>query len=240
MHRSPVGPGPLIYAHRGDRSRADDNTIEAFTLAVDAGAHGIELDVRRTSDGVLVLSHDPQLADLPPLCRLAFEDLREARPDVPTLADALAHIPPHVFVNVEIKNALHEPDFDASRSIVEQAIDVVRRRDDPSRVLLSSFDPEAVRASSRRTGILRGLLITSGIPLDAAISLATELDVDAIHPPYATFAIDPDRAISMARRAGLAVVVWDANTRVEIEVAASAGVDVIITDDPAMARAVVG
>ena len=240
MHRSPIGPGPLIYAHRGDRSRADDNTIDAFTLAVDAGAHGIELDVRRTSDGVLVLSHDPQLGDLPPICRLAFDDLHDARPEIPTLADALAHIPPHVFVNVEIKNAVHEPDFDASRSIVEQAIDVVRRKDDPSRVLLSSFDPEAMRSSSQRAGILRGLLITSGIPLDAAISLATELGVDAIHPPYATFAIDPNRAVANARRSGLAVVVWDANARVEIEVAAAAGVDVIITDDPAMARAVVG
>ena len=56
---SPLTPRPLIYAHRGDRTRAADNTIEAFDLAVEAGADGIELDVRRTIDGVLVVSHDP-------------------------------------------------------------------------------------------------------------------------------------------------------------------------------------
>ena len=239
MPHTPLGPGPLIYAHRGDRSRAADNTIEAFTLAVDAGAHGIELDVRRTADGVLVLSHDPAIGDLPPVFRMTHDELRAAAPTVPTLRDALAHIPPHVFVNVEVKNAIHEPDFDASRSIVEQAIDIVLRHDDPSRILLSSFDPEAVRTSRSRSSVLRGLLITKGIPLDAAISLAVELEVDAIHPPLATIDGDPAAAVASATRVGLATVVWDANTPAGVASAANGGADVIITDDPAMGRSVI-
>ncbi|MCL1598543.1 MAG: glycerophosphodiester phosphodiesterase, partial [Actinomycetia bacterium] len=57
MNRTPLTPTPLVYAHRGDRSRAPDNTLEAYGLAVEAGADGIELDVRRTADGVLIMSH---------------------------------------------------------------------------------------------------------------------------------------------------------------------------------------
>lgn len=239
MPRTPLEPGPFIYAHRGDRSRAADNTIDAFALAVDAGAHGIELDVRRTADGVLVLSHDPGVGDLPPVFRMTSEELRDAAPAVPTLREALAHIPPHVFVNVEVKNAVHEPDFDASRSIVEQAIDLVVRHDDPARILLSSFDPEAIRETRARASVLRGLLITSGIPLDAAISLAVELGADAIHPPLSTIAGDPQAAVASAARVGLATVVWDANTRAEVAAAAEGGANVIITDDPAMGRSVI-
>lgn len=240
VDRSPVSPATLIYAHRGDRSRAPDNTLEAFALAVDAGAHGIELDVRRTSDGVLVLSHDPAIGELPPIHRLRFDELRSIAPFVPSLSEGLAHIPPHVFVNVEIKNIVQQPDFDASRSIVHQTLALIDGEDDRHRILLSSFDPESVRSTPERATALRGLLITSGIPLEAAIRLATELDTRAIHPPMSTVAADPESAVAAARRAGLALVVWDANTPSEIHALAEAGVDVIITDDPAMARAVLG
>lgn len=240
MDRSPISPASLIYAHRGDRSRAPDNTLDAFVLAVDAGAHGIELDVRRTADGVLVVSHDPAVGDSRSIHRLVFEELRSVAPSVPSLSEALAHIPPHVFVNVEIKNIVHQPDFDASRSIVEQTLALIDREDDRRRILLSSFDPESVRSTPERASILRGLLITSGIPLEAAVPLAVELETQAIHPPMSTVASDPESAVAAAHRAGLALAVWDANTPSEIDMLARAGVDVIITDDPAMARAVVG
>ena len=240
MERSPIGPGPLIYAHRGDRTRADDNTLEAYALAVDAGAHGIEIDVRRCADGVLVLAHDPAVGHLPPICEMTFDELREAAPTVPTLAEGLAHTPPHVFVNVEVKNAVHEPDFDESRSVVEQVLSLIEAEDDPDRILLSSFDPGAVKLTPPRQSVRRGLLITSGIPLDSAISLAVELEAHALHPPYATIAADPSAAVAACHRAGLALVVWDANTAAEMAPSAEAGADVIITDDPASGRAIVG
>lgn len=235
----PLGPAPRIYAHRGDRSRAADNTLEAFALAVDAGAHGIELDVRRTADGVLVLHHDPAADGGPPFSTLAFADVRSTNPSIPTLEEALRAIPGHVAVNVEIKNAVHQPDFDASRSIVEQALAVVERVDDPRRILLSSFDPDAVRATPARVGVRRGLLITDGVPLDAAVQLAVELGAVAIHPPMSTVAGDPEGAVRRAGRSGLATVVWDVHTDDEVGALADAGAAVIIVDDPAMALSVV-
>lgn len=52
---------PLIIAHRGDSSHAPENTLAAFRRAIDAGADGIELDVRLSRDGVAVVCHDSSL-----------------------------------------------------------------------------------------------------------------------------------------------------------------------------------
>lgn len=50
--------GFINYAHRGASSYAPENTMEAFRLGLEMGANGIETDVQRTKDGVLVLFHD--------------------------------------------------------------------------------------------------------------------------------------------------------------------------------------
>ena len=92
-----------MYAHRGDRSRAADNTLEAFELAVDAGADGIEMDVQATADGELIIAHDPRHGTLPPFCELSFAELRDAAPEVPTLEETLLAVPRHIFLNIEVK-----------------------------------------------------------------------------------------------------------------------------------------
>ena len=51
-------PMPLNLAHRGLSYVAPENTLTAFRLAIQVGSDGAECDVHRTSDGVLVLSHD--------------------------------------------------------------------------------------------------------------------------------------------------------------------------------------
>ena len=48
----------LIWAHRGARTEAPENTLEAFALAAEQGADGIELDVHMTADGEIVVAHD--------------------------------------------------------------------------------------------------------------------------------------------------------------------------------------
>ena len=52
---------PLIIAHRGASKHAPENTFAAFKRAVEAGADGIELDVRLAKDGVAVVFHDSSL-----------------------------------------------------------------------------------------------------------------------------------------------------------------------------------
>jgi len=52
-----------VIAHRGASRMAHENTLAAFEMAAIAGADGVELDVRRTVDGVLVVHHDARVSD---------------------------------------------------------------------------------------------------------------------------------------------------------------------------------
>ena len=59
--KSVCGSGTVmtkIFAHRGASGYAPENTLEAFALAMDIGADGIELDVQMTKDGEVVVIHD--------------------------------------------------------------------------------------------------------------------------------------------------------------------------------------
>ena len=56
--------GPAIIVHRGAAAFAPENTLEAYAAALDYGADGCEVDIRRTADGVLVLFHDDMLDSL--------------------------------------------------------------------------------------------------------------------------------------------------------------------------------
>lgn len=56
--------GTILLAHRGATTLATENTLEAYAAAMDYGADGCEVDVRRTADGVFVLFHDDMLDHL--------------------------------------------------------------------------------------------------------------------------------------------------------------------------------
>lgn len=83
-----------IIAHRGAHDHAlgiIENTMDAFRRALNAGCWGIELDVRTTLDGILVVHHDPTLMRLwkqdVAISALTFEELRSIQPAIPTLAE---------------------------------------------------------------------------------------------------------------------------------------------------------
>lgn len=96
--------GPAIMVHRGAVAFAPENTLEAYAAAMDYGADGVEIDIRSTADGVLVLFHDDMLDRLTSgtgrlnsynYCDLLQLELRNlygtAGPEthIPTLASAL-------------------------------------------------------------------------------------------------------------------------------------------------------
>ena len=77
---------PLVIAHRGASSDRPENTLEAFTEARFQGADWVELDVRRSVDGVLVVHHDAHLADGRLIRETAADNLPRT---VPSLAESL-------------------------------------------------------------------------------------------------------------------------------------------------------
>src|SRR5215212_2876995 len=107
-----------VIAHRGASRAEPENTIRAFRRAARMGSDAVELDVRRTLDGALVVHHNPGLPD----CRvIAATDAADLPASVATLEAALDACA-GMWVNVEIKNDPAEPDFDPDDTIADQTM----------------------------------------------------------------------------------------------------------------------
>lgn len=95
---------PITFAHRGARSQAPENTLEAFGLALDLGASGLESDVWITRDGAAVLVHDGVTRQ--GLRRRALRDLDRSRlpASVPTLEELYAAHGTSMELSLDVKD----------------------------------------------------------------------------------------------------------------------------------------
>ena len=223
----------LVVAHRGAAQDAPQNSVQAFLDARRQQADGVELDVRRSRDGALVVNHDVDIPGKGPICDLLVADL----PDhVALLAEAMGACG-DVLVNVEIKNSADEAGHDPSGALVAQVLAELAELAYDGEVIISSFDLATVAAVRRLDPTMpTGLLLEPGANLDVAIEVAVEHGFTAIHP----FVIGcTAAAVERAHAAGIAVNVWTVNGAHDAEALVAMGADAIITDDVPMVRGVV-
>jgi glycerophosphoryl diester phosphodiesterase len=233
------GGRPLVYGHRGASAHALENTLSAFARARADGADGIELDVRLTADGELAVFHDQDLSRIAGrpgrLADMSWRELAEVRlpggERIPRLAEVLAETSP-LLVNVEIKH----PSWRRLREVVAAVATCAGR--DRERVLVSSFHPGAVALARTTTALPCGLLFHArqSRPLREAW-LAPLIRPHAVHPDRVL--VDA-ASISRWRTRGYAINVWTVDAADELRRLAALGVDAIITNDPAAARAALG
>lgn len=232
-----------MLGHRGASARETENTVAAFRRARADGADGVELDVLQCATGEVIVFHDDDLARLagrPDLvAETPYRVLRDiALPgggSIPTLEEALDACGPGLLVNVELK-ASHLP-FGAVAALVNAVARIVARTGAGGRVLVSSFNPWAVRDWMQRAPAVKaGLLFESGSPLPLRRAwLAPWLQPFALHPELAL--CRPERVASWKRR-GYLVAVWTVDDEAALRACRQMGVDAVITNDPGRARAV--
>ena len=202
---------------------APENTIEAFELAFELGADAVELDLRRTADGVLVVHHDARVSDGRVIVETGWRDLPSS---VPTLGEALDACAGG-WVNIEIKNDERDPDFDPDDRVAVELLAALAERE-RGRWLVSCF---------RLRTVDRCRLLDPSIP---TAWLTVELDADtvdlvasrghtAVHPWEPTVTAEQ---IERCHEAGILVNVWTCNAPDRFLALATAGADGIITDIP--------
>lgn len=228
---------PEIIAHRGASRERPENTLAAFRRAMELGADGVELDVRRTGDGLLAVHHDAALPDLGPLCERTLAELREVRPALPTLEESLDACAP-MLVNIEIKNFPRDPDHDPTERVAAAVVDLLHGRGGHDRVLVSSFSLDTIdRVRALDPAIPTGFLTMPAFdPVEGAV-LAAGHGHGAVHP--FVLALAGERAAAVVEQAHaleVAVNVWTVNDPAELRRLAAAGVDALITDVPDVAR----
>lgn len=230
----------LVFGHRGACLRAPENTLGAFALALDEGADGLELDVRLCASGELVVTHDPtfqrRAGDPRAVGAMSLADIRSldvgGGQRVPLLDEVLELARARgAAVNVEIKT-----NGPRGSEVAAAVAERLRRGATPREVLVSSFDPRALAVLRRRapgvpTGFLfgarQGWVLRSGLP-------AILVRAAAVHPEK--WLVDAG-AVAAWHRGGRRVNVWTVDDAAELRRLAAIGVDGVITNDPAAARA---
>jgi glycerophosphoryl diester phosphodiesterase len=243
---------PLVYAHRGGAKLRPENTLLAFDHGLSFGADGLELDVRLSRDGVVVVHHDETLdrttnghgpvaertaAELAGLdAGYHFDGFRGRGGGVPTLDEVLRRYPAILLI-VELK--VNDP------NLAHRTIDVVRAAGAVDRVALGSFGTRVLRAaraydSSIRTGSsqeeTRLALYRSWVRWPVRRPSYQEYQVPEV--AGSTRVVSP-RFVRYAHAAGLEVKVWTVDDELDMRRLTSWGVDAIITDRPDVAVQVV-
>jgi glycerophosphoryl diester phosphodiesterase len=252
--RTVRGEWPVNVAHRGASTLAPENTIEAFRLAVEAGAGGLELDVHMTRDGHIVVIHDATVDRTTngsgAVSEMTLDELRRFdaghnfSPDggstrpyrgrgvwVPTLGEVLEEFP-GVAVNIEIKAG--------TPGIEETVLGILRDANALGRALVVST-PHAIVKRFRKissghisTGASRWEIgvfyILSRLRLERLVRPAYDaLQVPLLH--RGILVVTP-RFIRAAQARGVRVDVWTINQAEEMRRLLDLRVDVIMTDRP--------
>jgi glycerophosphoryl diester phosphodiesterase len=222
-----------VHGHRGTRGARPENTLAAFEYAIAAGADGIELDIAATRDDVLVVTHDPRLEDGTPVRKLECTEVRRRVPAIPALSEVLALACRGSFVfNIEVKSFPDGPELaPGPDEFVRLVLGEIDRAGVRGRSMVQSFDFRLLHSIRRLAPeIPRGALFERGEDLTAA---AYEGEAGISVPEFHLVTAENVRA---AHEAGLEVFTWTPNDPAEWCVLMDAGVDAIITDDPAGLR----
>lgn len=244
---------PLVFAHRGGSRLRPENTVTAFDHGLSLGADGLELDVRLSSDGVVMVHHDETLerttngtGPLSAQTADALETLdagyhfhgldgtsfRGSGCRIPRLADVLARYP-DIPIIIELKGR--------DVAVAERAVAVVREAGAIGRVCFGGFDDRVVQTAramspdivtSAAKEEIRWFLYRSWVgcaPTDTAYR--------AFQVPETSGAtrVVSRRFVKAATRAGLPVQVWTVDDPADMARLVEWGVRGIITDRPDLA-----
>ena len=232
---------PLVIAHRGASARAPENTLAAFGLAAELGADWVELDVRTSADGALVLHHDPVLPDGRVVAEVPAAELPAAVPTLEAALELCGEL--GVGVNVELKALPGEPDEGTAPALADAAVDLLLARvagvpdaEVARRLLVTCFDPRTLDRVVGRAGrsLPTGLLSLVGPDHAEAVALAVAGGHRALNPWDATTTAG---LVEDARSAGLEVNVWTVDDPSRLVELAAWGATGLITNAPDVARA---
>jgi glycerophosphoryl diester phosphodiesterase len=268
MNRLPSRPlaaqgGAIVLAHRGWRGRFPENTLLAMEKAAEMPIDGLELDVRMSKDGVIMVFHDEslprttngrgllhektldQLQQLDAGCKWSADDgasypFAGQGVRIPTLEQVFQRFP-DLWINIDIKQ--HDPET------VRAFAQLVRRYGREKHICVGSFDlatnrrirqlmPDVAHVASKQE--VRRLLILSKLYLGFLFRPSHLLFQVPEVDPASNIRVVSERFSTAAHRRQGAVHVWTVNEMAEMQRLLEMGVDGLITDFPDRALRLLG
>jgi len=229
--------GFFVWAHRGASGVAPENTLAAFQEALKQGAHGIELDVHLSSDGIPVVIHDETVdrttngrgvvcdmpvGDLRCLDAGCWFDSRFAGEKIPLLSEVLDWAGDRLKLNLEIKA------FAAGTKILELLPDFPK-----AEVVISSFQHRLLRRLRQSHATLPLAFLSDSSLWHLALRQAAQCGAQSWHPRIDRLS----RAmLRQAHQRGLLVYPWTVDDPAQIRSLQQHGVDGVFTNFPDVAQ----
>lgn len=235
---------PKIYGHRGSRTRRPENTMLSYRLAYEEGADGIELDIRTTADGEIVISHDDNLkrcagidmnisdltwevlSAIPVHCPDKFGDTFKNTAFVPRLVEVFDWLKNNdCLLNIEVKQQSNRE----YGYIEKKTLDMLEEYGLKDRVIFSSFDEYILIKLKELDPTAKTCWLFSYPMVDAA-KRAKEQGCMAINPK--TTCVEQYDDLEKAVELGIGCNVWTVNDLHVAQRLAAKGATGIITDLP--------
>ncbi|MBM7646148.1 glycerophosphoryl diester phosphodiesterase [Scopulibacillus daqui] len=228
-----------IFAHRGYSAKYPENTMPAFLAAHQCGAHGIELDVQLSKDGVPVIIHDEAVnrttngkglvKDMTASCltklnagqRFKWLNRKAAIPTLEEVLDWLSKT--NLILNIELKNSVFP-----YKGMEEKVIKMVHDFDLSSRIIYSSFNHDSlVKIHKIDSSAETAALYKKAMPVPW--EYAKSIHASAIHPHYRNVTKE---LIETAQQHHIQVRAYTVNKTKLIKQLISWKIAGIITDNP--------
>ena len=214
---------PILFAHRGARAHAPENTIPAFALALDKGATGLESDVWSTSDGVAVLDHDGVVRGKMRSRSISSVRRTDLPAHVPSFAEVIAELGRDYEFSLDVKDpSAVEP---LARAVSESGFD-------PSRLWLCSPDLEVLGSCGRSipgaplVNSTRIDRIAGGLELHMSRCAAAGISAVNLHHTQWS-----GGNVTLVHRFGLLAFAWDLQYEEPLRNVIRMGMDAVYSDD---------
>ena len=233
-------PLPYVAAHRGARRLAPENTLAAFSAAIDSGALGIELDVHLSADGRVVVIHDDLLDRTTdgqgPVSEVSYDDLRKldagswwsaefSGERLPLLEEVFELAQSQTVLHVELKGQ-------AVDTLAAEVVNLARRFSASQRVLAMSFNLEAVLAVRRLAADIPALPIV-GKALPDPVAFVEEMGLSGLNQAVGRWG---PSAVGEFHERGWLVHGSLVNSREEVAGFFARGGDMVDSDEPGCFR----
>jgi len=237
----------FTFGHRGAAGYEPENTLRSFHRALELGADGIELDVRKSKDGVVVVIHDDMVNRTSngrgKVSELSFSRLRDLDfgkgERIPTLENVFEVFQKKCLINVELKES----------GLVDDLLKLIERFDLWGYVFVSAFDTheskennnpsswnELLSMKEKDSRVQISLLAKSLDAVDLALDLAKTKNIFSINLQLALFMRTPNQTthkLSLIHKyTKTFVFVYTVNFKMACNILKSVGVDGIFSDYP--------
>lgn len=234
--------GMVIMSHRGDSEEAPENTLPAVELAIEKRADYVEVDVRETKDGQIVVMHDGSVLRTTGVNKnisdMTYDEIQKldagakfsreyAGTRVPLLSEVLEACKSRINVNIEVKVTSKDSPY-----FIRNIISLIEEMSMEEQCIFQSSNYDCLKEiKSYNIELRTGLIVPAGFG-----DYFQDRNVDFFSVSSAYLQTDK---VDKAHENGKRLYAWTVNSYAELMRMKSLGVDGIITDRPLYAREVI-